>query len=255
MEKDTLDAFLQTHNRQEAADHFGVHLATVKRAIKRLGINYKKKSGGHPLYRDKPLSEDLILTENQQDIITGSLLGDGFLLATDIFRIKQKKARKEYVDALHQELSPFSTPVRIDKSRKPTRVNGKVSHKLEHWRGGYCWAASFSTRKHRIFQELRAKWYPEGKKIVPDDLVLTPEVITHWYLQDGSYSPKFDMVRLSCESFATNDITRLIDLLGDIGISSKMAKNQSYDVIDIYEDNLKLRNMIKVRPTCFGYKF
>jgi len=58
------------------------------------------------------LDKDLILTEEQQNLMTGSLLGDGFLLDTDIFRIKQKKTRTEYVDFLHSKFLPFSTPVR-----------------------------------------------------------------------------------------------------------------------------------------------
>jgi hypothetical protein len=250
-----LEVFLQTHNRQETADHFGVHLATVKRAIKRLGIKYKKKSGGHPDYRNNPLSTDIVLAEEQQYLMTGSLLGDGFLLGSDIFRIKQKKTRREYIEFLHEKFAPFSTPVRIDKARKPTRINGKVSHRIEDWKGGHTWSASFSTRKHQIFHDLRAKWYPDGVKTLPDDLALNPTIVTHWYLQDGSYSKKFGMIRFSCEGFDEHDIAILIDLLKSIGISSKLAKNQSYNVIDVYDDHIKLMNMMVYRPSCFAYKF
>lgn len=255
MEKIELKEALETMNQRQVAEHFGVHLVTVKRAIKRFDIEYAKKSGGHYLYRDNLLDPNLKLTKHQQDIITGSLLGDGFLLGTDIFRIKQKKSRIEYVDFLHKELAPFSTPVRIDKSRKPTRLrDGTVSHKLEDWKGGYAWAASFSTRQHQIFADLRNKWYPKGKKILPDDLELNPTILTHWYLQDGSYSKKFGMVRFSCQSFTKNDIIRLISQLGEIGVQSMLSKNQSYNVIDIYDDHLLVLDILTCKPDCFDYK-
>lgn len=212
MEKGELEVALVTMNRQQAADHFGVHLATVKRAIKRYGINYKKKSGGCHLYRNNPLDPELELSQEQEDILTGSLLADGFMLTTNIFRIKQKYTRREYVQHLHSLLSPFSTPIRTDKARKPTRVNGKVSHRIEDWKGGYTKLSSFSTRCHPIFESLRSQWYPEGCKIVPE-FDLNETILTHWYLQDGSHNRQRHYYKFSTQSFSEGEVTTLAEKL------------------------------------------
>lgn len=255
MDKSQLVSLLETCNQRQAAEQLGVHIATVKRAIKRFGIVYEKKSGGHPAYRDNPLPEGIELTQEQNDLIIGSLLGDGYMLKDGTFRMKQKSSRREYVDFLHDRLDPFALDVRLEKSRKPTRINGKISHRIEDWNGEWCHSVMFYTRKHQIFDSFRETWYPKGEKIVPEGLALNHRILTHWYLQDGSYSPKFGMVRLSCQSFNKNDIVRLVGLLDDMGIKSEIAKNQSYDVIDIYDDHLKFQSLIGHRPSCFSYKF
>jgi len=260
MNEDNLKQVLQTLNQKQAAEHFGVHTDTVKRAIKRYGIKYTKKSGGCHLYRDNPLDPNLKLTKMQEDIMVGSLLGDGFLLKTDIFRIKQKKSRREYVDYLHQEFKPFSTPVRIDKARKPTRLkDGTVSHKLEHWKGGYAWSASFSTRKHKIFEDLRTKWYPDGKKIVPDDLELNPTIITHWYLQDGHHNKQKGYYKFSTQSFTISEVEMLSNLLNlCVGVKSVVQLQDSLPIIYITKTNGEdiLHNLLmeNVFFQCFKYK-
>jgi hypothetical protein len=49
---------------------------------------------------------------------------------------------------------------------------------------------SFRTPSNKLFTELRAKWYPEGKKIVPQNLVLTKDLILRWYMDDGNWHEK-----------------------------------------------------------------
>lgn len=258
MKEDALITALAIMSQQQAADHFGVHLATVKRAIKRFAIPYKKKSGGHPAYKNNPLADDLQLSENQHDLVTGSLLGDGFLLDTGIFRLKQKKSRREYVDFVHDELAPFTTPVFVEKSRKPTRINGKVSHALEHWKGGYAWSALVSTRKHHIFHELRDEWYPNGHKILPVSLSLNAKIVTHWFLQDGCHNAQKHYHKFSTQSFNNEDASRLSNMLNQfIGINS-VVQQQGGPVIYVTKTNGEevLSDLLRQhsRFKCFKYK-
>ena len=213
MKKEELESILRTKTQQETADYFGVHLATVKRFIKRYGILYNKKSGGHFEYKNKPLNPELKLTKQQSDIISGCLLGDGFILKTNVFRIKQKSTHQKYVEYLHRMFEYFVTPIRTDKARKPSRIEGKVSHRLEDWNGDYCYSTSFTTRKHPVFTALRQKWYPNDKKIVPSDLKLNEEVLTHWYLQDGCHNKQRNYYKFSTQSFSENEVENLCKLL------------------------------------------
>ena len=263
MDKTELTEFLQDHNRQEAADHFGVHLGTIKRAIKRFGIKYKKKSGGHPLYRDNPLAKELTLTKEQSDIMTGCLLGDGFVLPSNIFRIKQESSRREYIDFLYEKFLPFSTPVREDKARKPTRINGEVSHKIEDWCGEYCCSTSFSTRTHSVFSELRDKWYPHNIKIIPN-IKLNALVCAHWFVQDGQNRQHKREIILNTNSFIKDHVEFLIEILKrDIGIKSHLRlKDNKYFVIVMgnqfgdqgYFQFLELVSRYN-EWECFRYKF
>ena len=260
LDKEKLESYLQDYNRQQAADHFGVHIATVKRAIKRFGIKYKKKSGGHPKYRGNPLDKDLELTDFQNDLMVGSLLGDGFLLDCDIFRIKQKLDRREYVDYLHDQFAPFATDVREEKSRKPTRMpDGTVSHKIEDWKGEYTYSSSFSTRKHRIFKELHQKWYPKGEKIVPKDVHLNETVLTHWYLQDGYHNKNKNYYRFSTQSFSDTEVNKLSEMLNNfLDVNSDVQLHGGGPVIYVTKTNgeEKLQRFFRQNIVfdCFKYK-
>jgi hypothetical protein len=259
MTKEELEAALQTMTQQATADHFGVHLATVKRAIKKHGIQFTKKSGGHYLYRDTPLDTSLELTPHQKDILTGCLLGDGFMLPTNIFRIKQSEKRREYVEYLHDVFSPFSTPVREDKGRKPTRVDGKVSHKAEHWNGEYVYAASFSTRQHPVFTETRKLWYPDEVKRLPDNLILNDTVLTHWYCQDGYNNKEKQYIRFSSNSFTRAENELLSQLLTDAGFINSVGKHDDKWVIYLIKSTgsyQKMWNLMKTHVVwkCFDYK-
>lgn len=43
-----------------------------------------------------------------------------------------------------------------------------------------------TSRTSQFIVKQRIRWYPDGKKIVPPDLVITPIVLAHWFIGDGS---------------------------------------------------------------------
>jgi len=65
------------------------------------------------------------------------------------------------------------------------------------------------------FLNERMRWYPNGKKIIPKNLVLNPVVLAHWYMGDGSVSvPKGRLqVRLHTNGFMDSDVTFLIKMM------------------------------------------
>ena len=80
-------------------------------------------------------------------------------------------------------------------------------------------AYRLATKFYVEFGKLRDKWYPEGKKIVPDDIELTPECVANWYLGDGSITQnkttKCFQLRLSTNGFSSDEVIFLSDLLND----------------------------------------
>lgn len=51
--------------------------------------------------------------------------------------------------------------------------------------------------------DIYSLWYPNNKKIVPQNLVLTPNILLHWYLGDGSLS--FGSFYISTQSFTKEE--------------------------------------------------
>jgi len=65
----------------------------------------------------------------------------------------------------------------------------------------------YHSRYYRDLVDLRRRWYPEGKKIVPTDLALTPITTRQWFLDDGSFIRVTGNV-IGRVQFATNAFTR-----------------------------------------------
>lgn len=114
------------------------------------------------------------LTNTQTSIIIGSLLGDGCISHPIIYKptgniksqsyfIKPQATRsREYLEWHFEQLKPFSSSLYDGLKR-----------------------SAFRTSSNSIFTELRKKWYPNGKKIVPKDLELNPLSLAIWYIDDG----------------------------------------------------------------------
>ena len=68
----------------------------------------------------------------------------------------------------------FSFGIRSPYCYETSSPNGKI-----------CWTWEITSRVHPFFTEQYHRWYPEGKKIIPKDLVLTPLPVKHWYYGDG----------------------------------------------------------------------
>lgn len=64
---------------------------------------------------------------------------------------------------------------------------------------------------------LRRRWYPKGKKIVPQDTVLTPLTVRMWFIEDGSAiaSNYVKNIELATNGFTKEDVRFLVVKLND----------------------------------------
>jgi hypothetical protein len=154
--------------------------------INRENCGYREfvKKFGHQ--RRKYPQSDLLLIESiktEMDLIQGHLLGDGSIFITGkdcnrdaTFNFATK--HEEYGQWLVQSTESFAAcKLRVYD------IYDKRTQKSYH-------RVSFRTPSNKLFTELRAKWYPEGKKIVPQNLVLTKDLILRWYMDDGNWHEK-----------------------------------------------------------------
>jgi hypothetical protein len=154
------------------------------------------------------------------EVIDGEMLGDGSLAMSEKnARFTYGTINREWTDYLREALSEIEMSiVRTQPETRTVDEDGKVSHRQEK----YVW----ETLVHTGLTEQRKRWYPDGKKIVPRDLVLTPTVLLHWYIGDGSVKkpgPKSEKQEIFLHSncFNDNDIDFLIEKLAGLGIEAR----------------------------------
>lgn len=143
------------------------------------------------------------LSQRQKNIITGSVLGDGYLEFDGYkgtrLQIKQSKRYKEYVFWLYKELHELC------KSAPKRKKN------TGQW--------YFSTRYKKELTDLRNKFYSKGKKIIPLDIaeILKSGLsLAIWYLDDGTMDYREKDHRsftLATNCFTNKEVERLIDVL------------------------------------------
>lgn len=169
-------------------------------------------------------------TELQMDIVIGSLLGDGGLAKhlrnrpNTSFSKKQSKARLDYLQWHYNNLQPYSST--LDKVySKEKLIGGKGGvilerQKVEKYHSGYV----FRTHQHPNWTTLRQQWYPNDKKIIPNNLTLNPQRIAIWYFDDGSNWLPHRQAVLCTQSFTLDEADFLRHKLGDFDLRPKITK-------------------------------
>lgn len=115
-------------------------------------------------------------TAEQLSIVKGSLLGDGCLHTAwpgtsknYVFSKMHSVKQKEYVEWVHQKLQPFThNPLRLYEPTKSIRLR---------------------TISHSALTALMSVFYPNGKKILPNDIadiIADPLALAVWFMDDGN---------------------------------------------------------------------
>ncbi len=150
------------------------------------------------------------LTDHQQQVLDGCLLGDGTVAAR-----RGRNARFQYGDIREDVVILVVESLRPLSMRAPyvrTDISGFPNSKPF-----FCTYSVASP----TFSAVRGRWY-NGKKFIPRDLVLTPTVCLFWYLGDGGLNR--DRVNLSTQGFSWEDVEGvLLPKLHSAGFTSARA--------------------------------
>lgn len=148
------------------------------------------------------------ITDYLNNIISGSLLSDGC-----ITKYKRGKnyywshscINEDYIDYINQEsglqMSKFIIP------KKDGIILGKKVKQKE----SFILKSKIST----TFTEYRNKWYINGIKKVPYDIILNPIVLLHWYIGDGTINSSKG-VTFCTDCFDFESISILIEKLTEL---------------------------------------
>jgi hypothetical protein len=124
-------------------------------------------------------TQNKILSTIQQDILVGSLLGDGHLETVNLgktyrFIVVESSKKQVYFQFLYDQFKPFiTTPIY-------TRVYPT--------QGGHSSTLRLATQFSSVFSPYGEMFYREKTKHVPlcIEHILTPLGLAIWYMDDGS---------------------------------------------------------------------
>lgn len=191
------------------------------------------------------------INPNQEQLIVGTLLGDGCLYRSDKrhnYRlcIGQCEKQSEYFIWKYEMLQPFINTYHTSIDKRGNSVMLQAS-----------------TIVHPQLNKFGNMFYPEnGKKIVPKnlDMWFTPIALTAWILDDGNLNAGVNL-RISTHGFSYEDHLELQSLLKRVfDVRSKIApykhNNKEYFYLSVNKENtLKISNIIRpFTVECMKYK-
>ena len=169
------------------------------------------------------LKEKIILTEKQKEVLDGALLGDGCLYLhtngknAQFTYLSKSREHVEYVGKYFQEY--WSGEGIKDTSYIDERTNKKY------------FRSQIKTYTNETFTEQYNRWYRNGIKHLPQDLVLTPLICLIWYIGDGGicHANRTEYIKLSTQCFSKDEQeTILLPQLIQFEASLMKTDNEQY---------------------------
>ncbi len=180
------------------------------------------------------------LTEEQKEILVGTLLGDGAMRKKTqaLLEINHSINQKELVDWLYLKFKNL-----VGTPPKTRLGNGRRI------------AYRFTTRSVSSLTPFYELFFLNRKKQIPAGLKLTPLTLACWYMDDGSRCD--EDIYLNSQQFNQEEQRELCFLLKEqLNVSASLNKDKKYQRIRIKKESVaKFMNLIKeyILPS-FQYK-
>jgi len=164
----------------------------------------------------KYYENNIKMSKYSNEVITGELIGDAYIKPN----VRQSclsfcSKHKSYCDYL------FNI---FDKENLCKSYVKKVIY-YHKYHNKYYTIFKLRTVSTIQIHHLRSKWYKNNIKIIPDDFKLTPTVMLHWYMGDGTL-PKGQYGVLCVDCFTNQENKFLSNLINkEIGIKSSIIKS------------------------------
>jgi hypothetical protein len=162
------------------------------------------------------------MNDKQKEILIGLMLGDGHLEKAKAgknacLRITRKSADKKYLLEHAKIFANYGVKCK-DRSIFDKRTNKTYFQSV------------LRTAVHSELTEYWKNWYPNFKKIVPQNLILTPLSLATWFADDGSIKiqKRIYDVKLATHSFTKEEVIHLKALLKtSFDLNFKMYEDKS----------------------------
>jgi len=204
------------------AAELGVTPGTVLRWMRRLGIELRSPDASYYLSHRNYLVVDQYLKE----MLEGELLGDGSVVPSGLRTACYGHGTKhrQYVVWLAEEFAKHGL-----------MQSGAIRRTVNHLGGEHTSITYvYRSRSYAELMEFRLRFYPQGKKIVPEDLVLTPIVVRQWYIGDGQiHGPPRQRASITLHTCAFDADSIATLLKGLSGSSLKVTHQPAHNAIHI----------------------
>lgn len=172
----------------------------------------------------------LTMSERQKQLLIGMLLGDAHLerqkgALTARLKIEHSVKQWAYVHWKYTEWQDWvRTPPR---ARDRANRLGTVSTNI-----------GFATLAHPELEEFRVRFYRDRRKVVPEDLALTPLSMAVWFMDDGSRkSSQCRGLYLNTQGFNSQEV-ELLRLVIERDVRVETSVREQADGLQIYVPSL-----------------
>ena len=150
----------------------GCNNNSVRQALIKHGIKVRTPSEAQIVDREFNLKID-------SSVLDGSLMGDAFLTKwrKGVKSLPKLQKNNKHLDHLTWFAEHFEPIPNIKLRNDSWRKSGKEFTAYE-----------YRTGVDKRLQDYYERWYPESNdyvKVIPDDLVIDPVFLLHWFLDDG----------------------------------------------------------------------
>ena len=206
---------------QEIAEKTGATVSAIYHRLRKFHIARRSLSEAHHLGQVNHVQ----LSPEAIEFIEGELLGDGYLQTHSKWsaRLGYKSKYNEYIDWLSKTLASFGI-----------KQSGGIA--MGHPFGRYT-SYSYTSLSYEELKPMQERWYPQGKKVVPPDLILTPLVLRQWHIGDGCLivpRRKRPYINLATCGFSTEDVMRLVAALRKLNFNATRKSSNNTITISTY---------------------
>lgn len=200
------------------------------------------------------------LSDYQTDIITGLLMGDGYINRRDKNPwLHVNMTNERYLQELDGIFGPVSSGVSLSKSAEQSASDSRKygvdsSASEENYSNLYTWY----TIHHPDLKQF-SEWYSSGKKVWPENITLTPTVLKHWYVCDGNWhnTRSHNYMRISMSNEAGN-WEKVNSYFSDAGLPTPSNYDTYSDVVNAeftVEESKQLWRYMGEPPPGFEHKW
>lgn len=189
------------------------------------------------------------LSDEARQWIDGELLGDGCLESNCIYSARFSYGSKypEYIQYVSDTLKSFGI-----------KQAGKIIKKHLTDRNMDCYVYFYHSLFYEELSSIHKRWYPERKKIIPQDLKLTPLILRQEMIGDGCLchgKRGNPYIILATCGFLIKDVELLIKKLINLGFKTTRLPSQNSIRISSYSTKQFLDYIGKSPVKCYDYKF
>ena len=223
-----------------------VSVWSILTRLRKAGVEIRKNQNERVL--GTPTTDEYTFGE----IVEGLLLGDGGIDKKGLLHIDQCLRREGWLLEIQSRFRLTGGDAKIIPTKPRSRMLEGREIKTGYGRHLY-------TPAYTHIQDQRRRWYPEGVKIVPQDIRLTPMVAAQWFCGDGT-GGKSSTLTLYTNSFTEADVDLLVACMRrDLGV--RASKGRSHHpgqfVVQVLSrrDALRFKSLVDPYiPDCCQYK-